>query len=98
MNRHQRRAVAASLRSASSTVPRGSGMHGVILAGGPMDGWVVAPDAPALRPDWHTTLPPRPRSFLSRMAGRPASTMAGRYVLEPGSAPARATWQLIGQG
>jgi hypothetical protein len=73
-------------------------MHGVILAGGPMDGWVVAPDAPALQPDWYTTVPARPRSFLSRMTGKAATPAPGRYVLEPGAVPARATWQLIGQG
>jgi hypothetical protein len=29
----------------------------VTLVGGPMDGWIVKPDAPALRPDWCTTWP-----------------------------------------
>lgn len=27
------------------------------LEGGPMNGWVVKPDAPALRADWHRTWP-----------------------------------------
>lgn len=98
MNRHQRRAAAAQLRNAAPIVPRGTGMHGVVLAGGPMDGWVVKPDAPALQPDWYKTLPPRPQAFLSRISGRLAAEAPGRYVLEAASSPPRATWQLVGQG
>lgn len=30
----------------------------VRLIGGPMDGWLVTPDAPSLRRDWWFTLPP----------------------------------------
>lgn len=30
----------------------------VTLRGGPMHGWIVKRDAPALRPDWWTTWPP----------------------------------------
>lgn len=28
------------------------GGGGVMLSGGPMDGWYVTPDAPVLEPDW----------------------------------------------
>lgn len=28
------------------------GARTVDLEGGPMDGWIVAPEAPALRPEW----------------------------------------------
>lgn len=63
----------------------------VTLSGGPMNGWVVKPDAPVLRPDWQA--PPEPsRSFLSRLAGRPTSSAQGRYVVD--ATGIRATWQL----
>lgn len=46
-----------------------SGAPGVRLVGGIMDGWLVRPDADALRTDWYKTNP-------SGM-----STGPGRYVL-----------------
>lgn len=87
MNRAQRRSLARH-------APRGGS---VTLSGGPMAGWVVAADAPCLRPDWHRTLPPRRSSILATMAGAPAfvAPEPGRYVLD--RAGARATWQALGR-
>lgn len=34
-----------------------SGEQGIRLVGGPMDGWLVLPDAPAFERDWWQTLP-----------------------------------------
>lgn len=54
------------------------------LSGGPMNGWLVKPNAPVLRPGWRA---PAPRSrFRDRFLATPAPV--GRYVLE-GS---EATW------
>lgn len=44
MNRQQRRAAKRS-------------KDAVLLRGGPMDGWYVAPGAAALREDWHKFWP-----------------------------------------
>jgi hypothetical protein len=41
-----------------------------------MDGWIVLPDAPVLRPGWKA---PPPRGFLARLLRRTAP--AGRYVV-----------------
>lgn len=73
MNRKQRRALRASLGKLAHPIP-----DSVTLAGGPMDGWVVKPGAPALRDDWWRTWPPSIASTWS----------PGRYVLEG----TRATW------
>ena len=55
----------------------------IVLAGGPMDGWVVAPEAPALHPDWHTT-------WNVDVAPSLAGWRPGRYQLaDDGS---RAAW------
>lgn len=56
LNRHARRSLARTLER-DPAAARGRPAS-VALAGGPMDGWVVKPDAPALRPNWHTTWPP----------------------------------------
>lgn len=47
MNRQQRR----KLQRASK---REAGSDPVMLKSGPMDGWYVPPEAPALKPDWRT--------------------------------------------
>lgn len=73
MNRKQRRSVEKRLQGQLRThslkhpVP-----DSVTLLGGPMDGWVVKPDAPALLPDWYRTWPP----------DIAAANEPGRYVLE----------------
>lgn len=51
MNRAQRRQLERRVKRSTGTLAHpvpGS----VTLRGGPMDGWVVKPDAPALAPDW----------------------------------------------
>lgn len=54
MNRTQRRSLKRT--AAKAMKQRGSLKHpvpeSVTLKGGPMDGWIVTPDAPALAPDW----------------------------------------------
>lgn len=85
MNRQARRAFERRLQTEVKT---GTLKHpapdSVVLAGGPMDGWVVKPDAPALRPDWHRTWPP---------------TIAARHAPGHYAAPVRdgriqrSTWQ-----
>lgn len=77
MNRKLRRAVRAGVGTLVHPVP-----DAVLLAGGPMDGWVVKPGAPALREDWWESWP----------AGIAATWTPGRYVLEPMAKPGRATW------
>lgn len=57
MNRHQRRTLKTAVRRQVGTLAHPV-PESVTLAGGPMDGWVVKPDAPALRPDWFSTMPP----------------------------------------
>lgn len=54
--------------------PPGSGRvgSGFVLSGGPMDGWYVTSDAPALRADWWMHMPMK---MKIRYAPRP-----GRYV------------------
>lgn len=94
MNRQQRRALERKL--ATSFRAERSGLEHPVptsfrLEGGPMDGWVVKPTAPALRPDWHTTWPD---SVRSRWA-------AGTYVIAdedrgPGRVRSRrARWQTV---
>lgn len=56
----------------------------VVLDGGPMAGWIVRPEAPALRPDWHTT-------WSVNVAPVLAGWQPGRYVL--GADGKRAAWQ-----
>jgi hypothetical protein len=72
---------------------------GIVLHGGPMDGWVVAPDAAALRADWYRTLPSRPRSFASVLLRRPVDLQVlGRYVLDLDAAVPSATWHPLPLG
>lgn len=76
MNRSDRRALQRAIWNA--VVP-GS----VALIGGPMDGWAVEPDAPALRPDWHET-------WNVNVAPSLANWEPGRYVQRDGNV---AEWQ-----
>lgn len=55
LNRAARRRLRSGLRP---TIARRSGRDFVVLRGGPMDGYGVRPDAPALRSDWSATWPP----------------------------------------
>ena len=53
MNRAQRRNLKATVKR----MVKGGGLAhpvpgSVVLRGGPMDGWITKPDAPALQPDW----------------------------------------------
>ncbi len=66
-------------------------MNAVIrLVGGPMSGWLVPPDAPCLRPDWHETWPRRKPGMLARARGKPGALILpetrgygpGRYVVD----------------
>lgn len=72
MNRAARRSLERNLRKQTGKlnhpVP-----DSVTLRGGPMDGWIVKPDAPALEPDWYTTWTPNIA----------AAWQPGRYVLGP---------------
>lgn len=53
MNRAQRRQLKRDVKKmAGKTARRNPGQDFVTLKGGPMDGWIVKPDAPALDPDW----------------------------------------------
>lgn len=74
MNRSSRRALKRNLRHKAP--------DSVTLQGGPMDGWVVTPTAPALEPTWYSTLPAH---LLARW--RP-----GRYRPVEGSSPRVARW------
>jgi hypothetical protein len=48
-----------NLRANAEILIHQGGEQGVRLNGGPMDGWLVKPDAPSLAPDWYRTWPPR---------------------------------------
>ena len=65
----------------------------VELHGGPMDGWLVTPDAPALKPDWYRTLPLPPRQtfwgWLRRKPAEQVTARPGRYVVDGDGS---ATW------
>lgn len=54
MNRAQRRSLKRTVAKAIKGKPGLSHPvpDSVVLSGGPMDGWIVKPDAPALEPDW----------------------------------------------
>jgi hypothetical protein len=51
MNRAQRRALKKQLQGQVGSL-RHPVPGSVVLRGGPMDGWIVKPGAPALEPDW----------------------------------------------
>jgi len=57
----------------------------VELHGGPMDNWIVKPDAPVLRSDWYRTIPIPPRrsiiDMVLRRPGKPRMARAGHYGL-----------------
>lgn len=55
MNRKMRRELERLSRR--QVVATSAGNSGVMLHGGPMDGYYVTADAPALHPDWYTTWP-----------------------------------------
>lgn len=81
MNRADRRALKRRVQRA---VKKGDGVKhpvpdSVVLRGGPMDGWIVKPNAPALRADWHETWP----------EAVAAANTPGRYVLDEGGKQAR---------
>lgn len=79
VNRAQRRALARPRwRRIVALLSRRR--EAVALHGGPMDGWVVKANAPALRPDWYTTWPP----------WRATAHEPGRYVRD---GPGSASWQ-----
>lgn len=58
-----------------------AGIRGVRLHGGPMDGWLIGPDAEALSVDWYMTWPPTVRELFA----------PGRYDLDPSAK--WATWR-----
>lgn len=88
MNRADRRrlqrTVARALKRVAAARP-GSLEHpapaSVTLSGGPMDGWVVKPDAPALDPGWCLTWPPT--SAAKHAPGQYLPAGPGRARWEP---------------
>jgi hypothetical protein len=74
VNRQQRRALERQLSKGQLKHPV---PDAVVLHGGPMDGWVVKPDAPVLSPDWAAAFRPMAERFT------PASVRQarGQYVL-----------------
>ena len=90
MNRAARRRLARLFRLDHRPGPR---RPMVRLAGGPMDGWIVAADAPALEPGWWKTFPPEwPRGRYVRQGDtavwvpgieQPASDHAGEGPRSP---------------
>jgi len=81
MNRAARRALKRDLKQQANRLAHPV-PDSVTLRGGPMDGWVVTPDAPALQADWYTTWPPK----IS------AAWQPGRYVLGPEERLRTAHW------
>lgn len=81
-DRRLKRVAAKAVRRALAAVP-GSLEHpapaSVALAGGPMNGWVVKPDAPVLQPTWCLTWP----------ASVAAKHAPGQYLPD---GPGRARW------
>jgi hypothetical protein len=60
----------------------------VTLVGGPMAGWIVPPNAPALHPDWYRTWPVLRRGWFARLLRRPRWPWPGpgRYVVDGATA------------
>ena len=60
--RRLKRTAAKAIKRATSMRPAGLTHEvptdSVRLEGGPMDGWIVKAEAPALRPDWCLSWPP----------------------------------------
>jgi hypothetical protein len=58
--RHLQRATAKAIEKATSRRPAGlthaPPTGNITLIGGPMNNWVVRPNAPALKPEWHAGL------------------------------------------
>jgi len=86
MNRAQRRQLKATVQR---MVKGGSALKhpvpdSVVLRGGPMDGWIVKPDAAALHADWHET-------WDVNVAPSLAGWQPGRYVL---GASGKTAWWL----
>lgn len=70
------------VRANAEIAIRRKGIRGVRLHGGPMDGWLVKPDADVLAIDWHMTWPP---SVADRFT-------PGRYELD--ASGKWATWAM----
>lgn len=82
MNRADRRAMTRAL--AKGIVGKAKpGPETVTLRGGPMDGWVVPPNAPALRENWFMTWPDN----VAR------EWTPGRYVVTTTAPLKIASWQ-----
>lgn len=84
MNRAQRRSLERNMRRRADPALAASRPRSIVLRGGPMDGWVVKPKAPALHPDWHTT-------WNTKVAPSLSGWEPGRYVLDDAGTEAR--WQ-----
>lgn len=70
------------LRAQAEIAVLASGKPAVRLHGGPLDGWLVKENAPALEPTWYKTWPPQ----------RTASEKPGHYVIS--DAGTWADWEL----
>ena len=54
MNRAERRALEKRIRKMANPARAAKAPKDrITLHGGPMDGWIVKPDAPVLRPEWY---------------------------------------------
>lgn len=89
MNRGQRRALVKRIGSALRR--GGHAPDAVLLEGGPMDGWIVKPDAACLQPDWATAYRPLGNLGIPPSVAEAART-GGRYVLTADRRTAR--WEL----
>jgi hypothetical protein len=87
LNRADRRAL---VKQAAKGHPAHAGFRGVILRGGPLDGRIVTPTAPALHPEWWRS---HAKAVEVGYAKGPAE--AGRYVRDEKAALATAVWQRI---
>jgi len=73
MNRAQRRSLKRTIARKLRPDLKHPVPNSVVLSGGPMDGWIVKPEADALRPDWYTT-------WNVNIAPSLANWQPGRYL------------------
>lgn len=87
LNRAARRALKKNARGR----PAPAGFRGVILAGGPLDGRIVAPGAPVLHPEWWRSW----NKAVDVGYARGGRIEPGRYLRDESAALATARWRLL---
>lgn len=93
MNRAQRRHAKDTARRLVAGMKRQAGKDtgSVELRGGPMDGWIVKADAPALEPDWRA----KALEGVARQAHEKTRRIGALHGVDPATMP---TWDQLADG